>query len=40
VDGELTAQSNKFQLKYEPPAERGDEEMRQCNAEYSHGGVL
>jgi hypothetical protein len=34
------AQRNNLQLKRETPAERGDEEMHQCNAEYSHGSVV
>ena len=40
MDGELMAQRNNLQLKREPPAERGDEEMHQCNAECSHGSVV
>jgi hypothetical protein len=36
VDGELMAQRNNLQLQREPPAERGDEEVHQCNAECSH----
>ena len=39
VDDELMTRRNNLQLKREPPAERGDEEMHQCNAESSHGSV-
>jgi hypothetical protein len=39
VDGELMAQRNNLQLKCESPAERGNEAIYQCNAEYSHGSV-
>jgi hypothetical protein len=37
VDGELMAQCNNLELQKEPPAERGDEEVHQCNAECPHG---
>lgn len=40
VDGKMMAQRNNLPLKYEPPAERGDEEIRQCNAEFSQRAVL
>jgi hypothetical protein len=40
VDGKLMAQCNNFELQREPPAERGDEEVHQCNAECSHGSVV
>jgi len=33
-------QCNNLQLKREPPAERGDEEVHQCNAECSNGRVV
>jgi hypothetical protein len=32
VDGELLAQRNNLQLKREPPAERGDEEVMEWSA--------
>jgi hypothetical protein len=34
VDGKLMAQCNNFELQRETPAERGDEEVHQCNAEF------
>ena len=39
VDGELMAQRNNLQLKRKATAERGDDEVHQCNAECSHGSV-
>jgi len=40
LDGELMAKRNNLQLKREPPAEHGDEEVHQCNAKCSHGSVV
>lgn len=40
VDSELVAPRNDLQLKPEPPVERGDEELHQCNAGCSHGSVI
>ncbi len=40
VDGELMAQRNNLQLQREPPAERGAEEVHECNVECSHGSVV